>query len=87
MLKLGFLPIAGCSFWNIFFPSRGVHAETCRKISRIDLLNVIPENSRKFSRMDIGYYKCILSILEIFVQVPDVNTSCFMKILKLFGVE
>ena len=45
-------------------------------------------NSRKFPKIfENGYYKCILSILEIFVQVPDVNTSCFMKILKLFGVE
>ena len=23
MLKLGFLTITGCSFWNIFFPPRG----------------------------------------------------------------
>ena len=23
MLKLGFLSITGCSFWNIFFPPRG----------------------------------------------------------------
>ena len=23
MLKLGFLTITGCSFWNIFFPTRG----------------------------------------------------------------
>ena len=57
--------------------------ETCRNISRIDLLNVILENSRKFSRLDIGYYKCILSILEIFVQVPGCARSIVNWILSV----
>ena len=69
MLKLGFLTITGCSFWNIFFPPRGgLGPKGC--VGRTLMLN----NTGSYSSIvnDFGFSAVLLS-QKILVSILNFN--------------